>query len=353
MRHIAFAIHLLVVTVALSPTIHAEGSPSDAQSIPDPESHFRELWTRAKLAFDAHNFEQARGLLLQAWSLQPTAEVALALGQSEFELKRYRDAAEHLDFAIQNLEAAQPQKPLSQAKKALAVTKTQVAVLHVTTNRDGAEIRVDGNLVGKAPLQGPLYLDPGVHDITARSSGAGITRPISLQAGQESALSLPIVTQTARAPSPWAANAPRATEKHQPVAEPQSSGPSRSYWPVIVGGAVFLTGVTTGIVFRLDSDSQFNDANALRAKLARDGCKGLAASPADCAALQTAAANGDRSRNWSTAGFMVAAGALVGTGAYWYWPRAGRKGTASFANRVRLSAVILPEASGFSISGEY
>ena len=344
------AIRLLFVCTALGVHASADEPAATKQSLPDLDSHFHELRKRAETAFETGKFEQARGLLLQAWALQPTPDVALALAQSEFELKRYRDSAEHFDFAIHGLDESQHEKALSLAKKALAEAKTQIAVLRVTTNRAGAEIRVDGTTVGKAPLESPLYLNPGTHELAARSSDAGIARPVSVQAGQESSLSLPIVSQASRTDSPWAAGAPRATDTPEATAtEPQS----RSIAPVIVGGAVFLAGVTTGIVFRLDSDSQFNNANAIRARLSSTGCQGLPSTQADCAALADAARNGDRSRNWSTAGFLVAAGALLGTGFYWYWPRSNGNDTAEIPNRVKLNAAIVPHTAGLVISGDY
>jgi len=282
--------------------------------------------------------------------LQPTPEVALALGQSEFELKRYRDAAEHLNFAIRSLDPTQNERALSPAKKALAEAIAQVAVLHVTTNRNEAEIRVDGTLVGKSPLDYPLYLNPGVHEISARSNSGGTARPISLEAGQESSLSLPIVTQATHPPSPWALGAPRIAP---PQPEPVVTAPTRSLAPVIIGGAVFLAGITTGIVFRLDSDTQFSNADALRSRLANVGCQGDRSTQGDCAALANAVKNGDRSRNWSTAGFIFSAGALLGTAAYWFWPHSDTKAAAQNPMRIQLGAAILPQGSGLILTGDY
>jgi len=323
-----------------------------APSLPDPKAHFRELCDKAHAAFDASHYDQARGYLLQAWSLQPTASVALTLGQSEFELKRYRDAAEHLGFAIRNLEPSENAHLVGRAKKALAEAITQVAVLHVTTNRADADILVDGTLVGKAPLDSPLYLDPGVHEISARSSDGGTARPVSVEAGQESSLSLPIVAQAIHRETPWSSNAPRDNESRE-SRRVFVQGPARNLAPVIVGGAVFLSGITAGIVFRLDSNTQFNNADTLRARLAAVGCQGDPSTQGDCAALNTAARNGDNSRNWSTAGFAIAAGALLGTAVYWYWPQSGTKTSARNPNRVRVGGAILPQGSGFVLAGEY
>jgi uncharacterized membrane protein YebE (DUF533 family) len=120
-----------------------------------------------------------------------------------------------------------------------------------------------------------------------------------------------------------------------------------------MGGAVLLAGITTGIVFRLDSDSQFNNADTLRSRLAKTGCQGAPPDQGDCAALLTAAKNGDRSRNWSTAGFLVATGALLGTAAYWYWPQGDTKASAQDSNRVRLGVAMLPQGTGIMVIGDY
>jgi len=352
MRALSFAVGLLILSAGWVPPAQAEGTPVSAPSLPDPKAHFRELCDKAHAAFVVGHYDQARGYLLQAWSLERTPSVALTLGQSEFELKRYRDAAEHLSFAIRNGEAVQDERLLARAKKNLAEAIAQVGVLHVTTNRADAEILVDGAVVGNSPLEQPLYLTPGVHEISARSSEGGTARPVSLEAGQESSLRLPIVAQAIHHETPWSSNAPRDSESLESRRTLVQS-PQRSVAPVIVGGAVFLAGITTAIVFRLDSNAQFNTADSLRARLAATGCQGNPSTQGDCAALNTAARNGDHSRNWSTAGIAIAAGALLGTAAYWYWPQTGTKTSARNLIRVRLGGAILPQGSGFVLAGEY
>ena len=319
----------------------------------DENSPQRALYKKAQSAFEAGDFEQARGLFLQANAIQPRAEIALGLGQTEFELKRYRDCAEHLDFAIHNLGPNVSEAVFAQAKRALAEAKAQVAVLNVATQRNGAEITVDGKPVGTAPLSLPVYLEPGAHEIAAHLGQNGITRPVAMQAGEESSINLTFASQGTQDESPWSSGAPRATSR-DPAVQPAAPEPSqtRSLVPVVIGGAVFLASATAAVLFRIDSESQFNDADALMAKLGRTGCPSVA-NAADCAALATANKNGDRSRNWSTAAIVVAGGSLLGTIAYWYWPAPGTKTSAAASKRVRLGAGIAPNASGIFVSGNF
>jgi hypothetical protein len=353
MRHLPLVTALLILGSAATRIARAEQPEPLPDSSVNDSAHLRALYKKAQAAFEANDFEQARGLFLQAWAIQPSAEIALGLGQSELELKRHRDCAEHLDYAIRNMSPTVSESVVGMAKKALAEVTTQLGVIRVATNRDGAEIRVDGKAVGKAPLGAPLFLEPGNHEIAAHFGTNGITRPVSVQAGQETSISLPVITQTNRGTSPWASGAPRATI-YQPATNPPSSeSPHHSIVPVIIGGATFLAGITTAVVFRIDSNSQFSDADALRARLAGSGCQGMKASVDNCAALMTASQNGDRSRNWSTAGLVVATGALLGTIAYWYWPNSGTQRAGQTTHRIELSAGIANQASGIVLSGDY
>ena len=352
MRRPLPAVGLLLLCCASARIVHAEVPDPLPLERPDDNSHVRAIYKRAQTAFEAGEFEQARGLFLQAWSIRPSAEIALGLGQTEFELKRFRDCSEHLDFAIRNLGPTVSEAVLANAKKALAEARTQVAVLHVTTHKNGAEILIDGKTIGSAPLDSPVYLDPGNHEIAARMGQSGITRPVSLQAGQEFSINLPFAPDAHRDDSPWSKGAPRASAhdtRASPAATDQQRQP-RSLVPAIIGGATFLAAATAAVVFRIDSDSQFNDADALRARLARTGCQGSSDS-GDCAALMTANRNGDRSRNWSNAGLLVATGALLGTVAYWYWPSSDSKTSAR--NQIRLSAGVTPGATGILLMGNY
>ncbi len=349
MRRPKLAIGLLILCCAGARNVHAEPPEPLLLDRPNDNAALRALYKKAQAAFDAGNYVQARGLFLQAWSISPGAEVALGLGQSDYELKRFRDCAEHLDFAIRKLGPTVSERVLALAKKALAEAKAQVAVLRVSTPKDGAQITVDGVAVGTAPLEQPIYLEPGNHEIAARVGNNGIARNVAVQAGQESSIRLPLDAQSTLVDSPWSRNAPRASTPDAASHSVASESP-RSVVPVIIGGAVFLASVTAAVVFRIDSDSEFNDADALRAKLARTGCQGTANS-SDCAALLAANQNGDRARNWSTAAIFVAAGAALGTAAYWYWPSSNAKTSTSFANRVGLRAGFAP--SGILLSGNF
>jgi len=119
------------------------------------------------------------------------------------------------------------------------------------------------------------------------------------------------------------------------------------------GGAVFVAGLASAIVFRLNSDTQYDKANQLRASRATIGCKDAQTISDECTALRAATESGDRSRNWSTAGFAVAGAALVGTLTYWYWPWRSEKASQSATAHLRIAPNLSEHVSGLMLSGDY
>jgi hypothetical protein len=128
----------------------------------------------------------------------------------------------------------------------------------------------------------------------------------------------------------------------------ESSSPSLV--PVVVGGALFAAGLATGVGFHFAAAADSRRADELRADMSAGSCTGGPGAPAGCAALRDAAAERDHHVNLSTAGFVVAAVALVATPAYWFlWPAPARQDTGS----VRVSGGAGPQGGELRLIGEF
>src|SRR4051812_47809567 len=57
----------------------------------DDNAKVRSLFRRAAAASEAGKYEEARDLLLDAWTIRQTYDVASSLAQVEIQLKHYRD----------------------------------------------------------------------------------------------------------------------------------------------------------------------------------------------------------------------------------------------------------------------
>jgi tetratricopeptide (TPR) repeat protein len=346
---------IIVGILTLSPGAWAQSAnPTDKAVTEDNTARVRALYRKAQAAFAKENYEESRKLLLEAWTIQPASDVALALGQTELELKQYRDCAEHLDYAIRNFSAVGSEKVLEAAKQALAGAKVYVGQVNIVTNRDGADIRIDGKTVGKSPLPIPVYVQPGQHDIEVRFASDAATEKFEVGAGKtyNSNLIVQANNPTIGTGQTMATNAP-SVPPTTPIAPASEQGSQRSIVPAVIGGSVLALGLVGAIAFRLKSDSEYSDANALLAKLGAGACKNTGVTSPDCTTLHDSNQRGDNYRNWSTVGIVTAIAAFAGTSAYLLWP-SPKSGNPS-AGRAAWS--IVPTASaehkGLLVSGEF
>src|SRR5690349_8781493 len=106
---------LLIVAVTGTSSVQAQPAPAapDGTAMTPDEVLYREgnafaareQWVEAEAKFRA------------AWKLNPTYDITANLGQTELRLQKYRDAAEHLEFALRNWGVTGNRVPKEHAKK--------------------------------------------------------------------------------------------------------------------------------------------------------------------------------------------------------------------------------------------
>jgi len=348
---------LLWLAIALgAPTIQAQttnGASATPASTDDENARAQSMYRQALAVFKSQNFEEARKILLQLWSFRKTYDVASALAKTELKLELYRDAANHLQFCLDNFAPVSSKKTLDTIKEMLTEAVVHVGTLRVKTNLDGAEIQIDGRAVGASPLKSPLYVDPGQHEVTVMLAGDKETEPIEVAAGKDLAVDIPLGHKAAKAPttpSPAGTSvAPIKTSPPAPTPYVPSEEPKRSVAPLIVGGAVFAAGLGTGIGFLLASNSKQDDAKALAAQNGVYGCYSTAS--VDCTNQKNAWESKDRDRNISTASFILAGAAAIAVPIYWFWPRNGS--SSSSTSEVRLQSAISHQETRVWLSGAF
>lgn len=304
-RSARWAVLCILLTVAPARAGEASGAPT-AEST-DDNVRARALYRDANALFKAGKLAEARRGLLEAWKLRQTYDIASALGQIEIELQLYRDAAQHLEFAIQHFSPVESERTLHQTNQAFASVKQRVAAVHVIVDQPGAAVFVDGEAVGTAPLSAPIFLDPGTHSVEARLGGDVVAKTMTVEAGKDHSITLAI-------------GAEKTSDVALGSAIVENKPGEKSLVPVVVGGAVALVGLGMGIGFRVAGNAHVDDAENLRDGIPRGGCEAPAPSET-CSALERAASDADRNVNLSTAGFALAGVAAVSTVAYWVlWP---------------------------------
>lgn len=281
-------------------------------------------------------YDRAYAAFLQAYALTKHTTILINLGVTALKLGHPREAAGYFDrFLREAKDATTEQK--TRADKGLADARQALGAIQVTAH-EGAEISVDGEPVGRAPLLAPIDVLPGRHEVTSTTTAGTKSETVSVAQGAIAKVHLAAQGRPAAPPNavleperatsgsaPAAAAAP-ASDEHS---EPGMFAPPTTAWPTYALGALGLVSFTSAIVLGgIGANADHNVRNATDA-LARNG-KGpesCVAPEATIAATCSTLASGQRtSSNVKTplvATLAVGAGAsLFAIGWYFFAPKA-------------------------------
>ena len=168
-RNLTFALLVAFAPIALhAPAAFAQaGQAGSDPSINAARARFQE----GVDFYDKGQYENARAAFLQAYALRKHPAVLLNLAQSSLRANHTLDAARYFQQYLRDstgLTAAQR----ADAEKSLAEARQKLGHIEVTA-LPGAEISVDNERVGTAPLAEPIDVDPG----SRRSAGRLRHRP--------------------------------------------------------------------------------------------------------------------------------------------------------------------------------
>lgn len=302
---------LAAVTLA---SLTALASPASAQPAPEsqPASGDTEAMkeARRKLFTDAlrdmadKQWEACRVKTLGAWAARKHPQVASLLGICEVELGLFREAAEHLHYALENGEGEEPIRG-PQVKEAFAKAQAKVGTVAFTATQAEVELRVGGEVVARAPAT--LFFAPGEHTVEATLQGyAAKSEKLSVAAGDSKAVAIQLEALGAGAGDP---------ERPDPTDEPVAKRP---LWPAIVLGGVAAAGVGLGITGFVVAGGARSDADdAAAAGIAAGGC---GPDGSRCPSGLDALDQVNTMRGVGVAGFAVGGAALAGMIVYLVLP---------------------------------
>ncbi|WP_438027119.1 PEGA domain-containing protein [Sorangium sp. So ce233] len=283
---------------------------------------------------------------LAAWELNPTFDVAYNLGNAKYQLKKHREAAQYLSFALRNwplVKTVAKLKPT--AEQRYAESRAQVGAVAVTVGVAGAEVLVDGKSVGRAPLGGEVFVEPGEHQVEARQAGyAPASQTVQVAKGGKAEVKVALALAKSEGPTaagatPVGGGSAAGAGAGGPVVgqppggpvEPQPLPEKRSWVPVIALGAASAVGLGVGIGMTVAGSNVLDDVHAQRQAIRDAGghCKTPAeAFVARCAELKNTGERVDTLGHVAGAAY-VASGVLAAAAlTYALWPRddAGAEG---------------------------
>ena len=394
-RASSYVLALLTALAAAAPL----AIPSTAQAQDDAAIQMaRERFQEGVKYYDAKQYDKARAAFLQAYALKKHPAVLLNLAQSELRLAHEADAAKHFSqFLRESKDAAAAER--QEAEKGLSAAKASVAELSVNVDVDGAEVLVDGNLEGRSPLPGPVYMKPGSHNVEARKDGKTTQSGVTALVGQSGSVDLRFSGGGAPAPvgvPPTGTEQPPLGMNPQPGGPPPGAGmgpgappppeadtggkPSFLSWAAQnkvawIGGGLTVVGLAGGIGFAMASKSSYDNADSVRSQILAHTqtdfpVTGGACNPTQppdvqkfygqaCAKYQDNVDSGDRQKTMATVGFVVAGVAAVGTVAYYFIDTGSRKATIGNAKpkprgfRASVVPVLGLRDQGLGVVGEF
>jgi hypothetical protein len=228
----------------------------------------RERFKEGVAYFDKKDFAKARVAFLQAYALKKHPAVLLNLAQSELRSGHEADAAKHFaQYLREHKDATDSER--QGAETGLTAAKALVGEVALEVDTVGAEVYVDGDLEGSAPLPGSIFLAPGTHELQARKDGKTTKSEINATAGQSSSVSLRLAAP-GRPATPVAGGTGEPAPEGEPPPPEEPDRPRKPFgaWLTSTPGAMVGVGLTgAGLIgggaFAFGSKSAYDAADSV------------------------------------------------------------------------------------------
>jgi len=265
------------------------------------------------------NDEAALAEFQRAYDLHQSGRARAQMALAEQALGHWLEAEAHLGEALQRTREPWIARNTALLEQALADIREHLGSMELTGGQAGAEVRVNGRVVGNLPLGGPVRVEAGSVAVEVRAAGyLPVVRTIVVPAKGLArqpivmvAVTVTTETPPERALPPPIVDKPNDSDKPRKPKHKSSSG-ARTGAGVVIGIAG-LGALATGVGFHLARESRANQFN-------RDMCSFASGKVTSTGALSTEACqsqydNIQLARNLAIAGY-VATPILLGISAY-------------------------------------
>lgn len=280
----------------------------------------RELFQQANKLYDEGKFPQAEAVYKEAWKIKKSYDVAGNFGNMLADAGKPREAAGYLAFAIREFPAGGKPALRDALIKRLAEVQRLIGTLRVQVNIPRAEVFIDGQSVGLAPIAEDLYVDPSSHVIEARADGyMPAQETVMAEKGKTGQVSLTLVP-------------PKGVNKTV----------------IIAGGAVAGAGVIAGAVLLGISAAKGSTVSTLQDEVkALGGCSSATAG-GKCEELRSA---GQSKATLGNAGlWTLVGGGVVGVATLIYGVAGGAKAPRT---GVRVTPIVTGDGGGLLVGGAF
>jgi hypothetical protein len=155
------------------------------------ELEARALFDEGQAAYHEGRYEAALEAWTRAYELSGRGEILYNVAQAYGRLGRFLEEKHALERFL--AEPTGPESYRTGAAARIEALDARVArtAIVIDAELDGAEVFVDGEPVGRLPLDGPLHVEPGRHDVTAQHEGyVDASTSVSVDPGEVETVSL-------------------------------------------------------------------------------------------------------------------------------------------------------------------
>lgn len=331
---------------ALALVLLAAPVPVLAQTSASDTARVTQLFKNGKAAFSRNDMAEAERLFAEAFTLRKSSDIAANLGQSQLEQQKFRAAAEHFQWALANMLPSASDAQRRAVENGLARSRAEVAVLRLDIKPEGSDVLVGEQNLGKTPINGDVYVDPGEVIISVKHDGfVALDKRLMVGKGTEQAVELALMPKSDEAPGAAPSSPPLAANSSSEIATAPSDHPTshKSLVPAFIASGVAVAGGVVGLVFTVNASSKETDADHLRDDLsALGGCGESGAAPAEsCADLSDQRKSVDSSRNVAIGAFVVGGVAAL-TAGYLYWDALAHRSASTARLRQKPSVALTP-----------
>jgi tetratricopeptide (TPR) repeat protein len=163
----------------------------ETSGTPSPRELARQHYDAGAAAFEAGDYAAALVDLDQSYRLFPSLRTLYSLGLCQHALGNSGPALRSLEQYLREAGAEAPADLRARAEELVAQLRAGMGRLEVQVNVEGAEVLVDGEVVGRSPLAAPYDVGPGWHLVEARhESWDGRPQRIEVAAGGSATVTL-------------------------------------------------------------------------------------------------------------------------------------------------------------------
>jgi len=159
---------------APAPATGAATAPAAAASAPPSAEVLKEAgerYARGLTLYGDGEFLLALVEFERAYQLSNNYKVLYNIGQVRIQLGRYAKAKEALEDYLKAGGTSLTAERTQAVNKDLLTLAERTASLNIVTSETGADISLDGKVIGTSPLDAPLIVDAGEHNLVLHKPG--------------------------------------------------------------------------------------------------------------------------------------------------------------------------------------